>query len=138
MIISKFKKLIRKHPRHPALADLLKHDDEEFIRNAYHVILGREADYQGFNHYLSKIRNGEYNKIEILGRLRYSKEGKEKDRIIKGLFLHFLITSFYRIPMKGQALKLLKRIILFPKITKHVQNPEAIADAWFSQHSSNL
>ena len=138
MITLRFKKLILKHPRNRVLADLLKRDDEEFIRNAYNVILRREADYQGFNHYLSKLRSGQLNKMEILGRLRYSKEGREKDKIIKGLFMHLLIRSFYRIPMRGDTLKFLKRILLFRKVEKHVQNSEGAARVGFWQHSINL
>ena len=50
-----------------AIDSLLTFHDAEFIRHAYHRILGRNPDPNGFSHYLKLLRAGE-SKIEIIGR----------------------------------------------------------------------
>jgi len=53
--------------------------DEEFIEQAFLLILGRRADEEALEHYLNKLRDGE-DKRAILARLRYSPEGQQKNR----------------------------------------------------------
>lgn len=78
------------------VSDFLKYNDEEFIKNAYEKILLRKPDKDGYLYYLTALRNGRLNKIEILGRLRYSREGKQACVKIKGLPYKFIIKSIFK------------------------------------------
>jgi O-antigen chain-terminating methyltransferase len=86
----KFKPHISKY-QEPLItaADLLKYDDEEFIKIAYRTILKREPDPGGYNNYLSLLRQGSLSKTQILGKLRYSPEGRQIGVKIKGLPFRF-------------------------------------------------
>jgi hypothetical protein len=63
----------------PAIAatldELLARDAQAFIHCAYQTLLGRDPDAEGFNYYLERLRTG-IPKIQILGQLRRSEEGK--------------------------------------------------------------
>ncbi len=72
------------------IGEFLQYDDKEFIVNAYRGILRRPADPSGLDHYLSALRKG-LSKIEILARLRFSKEGRKIGVGISGLFWFFLL-----------------------------------------------
>ena len=137
-IAIKFKKFIPKYHEHFSIKDFIKYHDEEFIKQAYRGILNREPDPQGFNNYLSLLRNGQRNKIEILGGLRYSKEGKEKHVIIKGLYFRYLLNISYRIPILGYILKLSISILRFPEILKNIQEFEAFTNARFTNTNARL
>jgi O-antigen biosynthesis protein len=63
-----------------SLADLLSHQDEQFIFSAYRTLLGRVPDPDGLSYYLTRLRAG-IDKHEIVAQLRLSKEGKH--RVIK-------------------------------------------------------
>lgn len=64
--------------------ELLKFDDETFLRLAYNAVLGREVDKSGLNTYLRRLRRG-YDKVKILNELRASEEGKRQGFEIEGL-----------------------------------------------------
>lgn len=55
---------------------LLAPHDEEFIRAAYQAVLGRAPDPEGHAYYLGRLREGTH-KLEILGQLRRSPEGRK-------------------------------------------------------------
>jgi SAM-dependent methyltransferase len=98
------------------LDDFLQYHDIEFVRNAYLGILGREPDPGSYAIYLENLRQGKMTKIEILGRLRYALEGRNKAAPIKGLFLRFCAHTLYRIPVLGYLAQLMSAVILFPKV----------------------
>lgn len=72
------------------LKDLLAYKDREFVVAAYRVTLGRSPDSTGLGFYLKLLRQGR-SKVEILGRLAYSKEGKKHGVHIAGLKSRFAI-----------------------------------------------
>ena len=109
--------------------DLLKLHGEDFLNQAYISILHRTPDFQGKSAYLDKLQNGELAKIEILGRLRYSKEGRLKNVHIKNLLLPFLIKTLFRIPLFGTGLRIIAAILNFPIILKNIQRIENTAIA---------
>ena len=137
-IAIKFEKYIPKYHEQFSIKDFIKYNDGEFIKQAYRGILNREPDFQGFNNYLSLLRNGQRNKIEILGALRYSKEGKEKHAIIKRLYFRYLINISYRIPILGYILKLSISILRFPEILKNIQEFEAFTNARLADNRKNI
>jgi SAM-dependent methyltransferase len=96
-IALKFKTRIPKYQQQQiTVADLLKYDDETFIKNAYKAILKREPDSVGYNHFLSLLRTGSLSKTEILGRLRYSPEGTQTRVEIKGLPFKYFTSSILK------------------------------------------
>ena len=137
-VANKFEKYIPKYKEYFLLEDFLKYHDIEFIKFAYRGLLNREPDPKGFNDYLSLLRKGQRNKIEILGALRFSKEGRERNIAIKGLYLRYLINIFYRIPIFGYFMKLLISILRFPLILRHFQEFESFTNARYSDTDARL
>jgi hypothetical protein len=64
---------------------LTRYGDLEFVTKVYRGVLGREPDRMGLAHYLLELRSGLSDKIEILGDIRFSPEGKAKGVTVKGL-----------------------------------------------------
>jgi GT2 family glycosyltransferase len=87
------------------LEDLLSCHDERFIRNAYHVLLGRAPDPEGMQYYLARIRIG-ISKVEILAQLLLSKEGKSRLVTIAGLNEAISRHKLLRLPLLGRLLRL--------------------------------
>lgn len=88
------------------LAQLMARQDSNFIETAYNTILLRASDPKGMQHYLSMLRQGE-SKVEILGRLRFSPEGRRQKVRIPKLGRSFLFQRIYRIPLLGGLLQAL-------------------------------
>jgi 2-polyprenyl-3-methyl-5-hydroxy-6-metoxy-1,4-benzoquinol methylase len=109
-----------------SIVDLTKYHDEQFIKNAYRSILHREPDHEGAHDYLTKLRYGHLNKIEILGRLRYSKEGRSKHIRIQGLLLRTVVDSSFRIPVVRYITQFLYLLVRCPKIFEYVRMFEAL------------
>lgn len=110
-------------------AQLMQFHGQEFINKAYISILKREPDYQGKALYLDKLHNGELTKIEILGRLRYSKEGRIKQVKINNFLLPFLVKTAFKIPVLGRGLRIISAIINLPVILQNIQRIENTAIA---------
>lgn len=104
----------------------MKHHDKEFIARAYKGILVRSPDPGAFEHFLERLRDGSLTKIEILGRMRYSPEGREKAVGINGLLIKFVVQTSYRIPVLGRLFRILTGIFLFPEIFRAVQRNESL------------
>ncbi|WP_321311673.1 DUF4214 domain-containing protein [Halarcobacter sp.] len=106
------------HKNTYTLGELLYFTDVDFIKNCYRAILHREADENGLNYYLNKLRTGKLHKIDIIGRIYLSKESRLKNIKIVGLWPKFILRSFYKIPIIGYISELLITIIRLPKIVK--------------------
>ena len=66
------------------LSELLQGDDEQFVRHAYHAILGRGADPGGLETYMSLLSSGK-SRVEVLNELLRSSEGIAHGAHIAGL-----------------------------------------------------
>jgi len=126
---AKFKRWVLKRHESVDLNDLLSYRDEDFIRNAYQVLLKREPDEVGFEDLLSKLRNGQCNKIEILSGISQSKEGRQINVKIRWLRIRFLANRSYKIPAAGYFIRLLTAIINLPKITRNFFEYQVFTDA---------
>ncbi len=111
------------------LDTFLAYHDEEFITNAYRGILKRHPDPVGRDHYLGALRSGSLSKIEILGRLRLSPEGRSKGVRIQGLFLPFAVQTCYHLPVVGYGARLLVGLVRLPTIIANWQRFEAFFHA---------
>lgn len=67
-----------------SLSSLLGCHGDDFIHNAYQILLGREADSEGFSYYSNRLRSG-YGKPQILGQIFASKEVRDRENILPGL-----------------------------------------------------
>lgn len=96
-IALKFKPHIPKYQlQQLTLDNLLKYEDEEFITNAYKAILRRNPDNDGFNNFLALLQSRTLSKTQILGKLRYSPEGRHAGVKIKGLAFKFIASTILR------------------------------------------
>jgi SAM-dependent methyltransferase len=107
------------------LSDFLNFHDEAFIRNAYRAILHREPDVGGLAHYLTALRSGRYTKAEILGRLRYSSEGRSYAVRVRGLFVPFAFQMAYHLPVLGYVFAWANFILRLPSIVRNWSRFEA-------------
>ena len=110
------------------------------MNNAYLGILRREPDPQGYEFYLHKLRTGEMSKVDILGRLRFSPEGRAKSVRIKGLSHNFLLRNVFKIPIIGYFSRLFVGILNLPTIIKNFETFETFAQSRFIEfqnHDSN-
>jgi O-antigen chain-terminating methyltransferase len=82
-------------------------------------ILHREPDESGYKHYLHQLYTGQMSKIEILGILRYSKEGKVLAVPVKGLRKAFIFHISSRVPLLGGVIALAKSIVRLPTIVRN-------------------
>ena len=78
------------------LSELLVFSDADFIDVAYHAVLRRPPDDEGFNHYLRLLRAGANSKLEILGILRSSEEGTAAAIQIDGLDRPYALLKWRR------------------------------------------
>jgi O-antigen chain-terminating methyltransferase len=120
------------------LSDFLKYHDTEFIQYAYSTILRRQPDKEGFEYYLTHLRNGTLNKIEMLGRLRYSPEGKSNNVKIKGLIIPFVFNVISKIPVVGYPVRLSTALIRLPNTLKNLQGFESFTHTQFRQHDARI
>jgi len=102
---------------HFHMNEFLEYEDREFIIRAYDGILWRRPDSDGFGYFLAHLRSGMMTKAEILGRLRFSPEGRERKVTVAGLFWNFLCQSAFRIPVLGPVARVVIDLINLPKQT---------------------
>ncbi|MGB4874207.1 MAG: DUF4214 domain-containing protein [Candidatus Competibacter sp.] len=86
------------------LSELLQFDDEHFVCNAFLALLRRQPDSHALQYYLHHLRQGLFTKIDILGRLRYSREGRSIRIKVKGLLIPFLLHSTFTVPLVGHLI----------------------------------
>lgn len=109
---------------HYHVNDLLKYHDREFIWNAYRAILKRAPDERGLADFLSLLRSGSRNKIDILASLQASPEGKRAGVTVDGLSIPALIRKFYRVPVIGYLAELLITIARLPLLVRSQRQTE--------------
>jgi O-antigen chain-terminating methyltransferase len=109
-----------------ALGEFLVYHDEDFVRNAYRGLLGREPDAEGARRFLDMLRTGNFAKVEILGRIRFSPEGRAAGVRVTGLPVAFAIRTLRRIPILGHALGFVQYTVRLPNIGRNYERLEAI------------
>ncbi len=134
----RFKKFIPEQKEYLLLEDFLKYDDEAFITHAYAHILKRTPDDEGFNLYVSRLTTHTFNKIQILGALRYSNEGRGKGVVVKGLFPRYLVNTIYRVPVLGYMVRLVTAVVQLPRIVRNVEQYGAYTARMVKQFDENI
>ncbi|MBF0680376.1 MAG: methyltransferase domain-containing protein [Devosia sp.] len=87
-------------------------DDEDFLRNAYRVILGREIDGVGLGTRLPALRNGQTTVVRILFSLTRSAEGRARGIKIRGLLPAAVIDRASTLPVIGRIVEPFQRLIV--------------------------
>ena len=118
--------------------DFLQYNDKEFVINAYRGVLGRPADAGGNSYFLEGLHSGKMAKAEILGRLRYSPEGRARNVKVRGLLLSFCIQSSFRIPVLGYFCRLIISVFNLPAIVRNLQIIEASSAAQLQRQGNGL
>ncbi|MGC1818502.1 MAG: DUF4214 domain-containing protein [Casimicrobiaceae bacterium] len=108
-----------------AIEDFLEYHDEEFLRHAYRSILRRDPDGSGFASFLDRLRSGRLSRIEVLGRMRYSQEGRAAAVPVAGLALRFAVTSMERIPILGRVIAILHGAFRLPEVVGSLERLES-------------
>ena len=106
------------------LKSFLGLENEAFVKKVYNALLLREADKKGLNHYVSQLKSKKLSKIEVLGHIRYSKEGRKNNVKVLGLLPRFLILKVDKIPIVGYIVNLLIALFNLPKILKALVNKD--------------
>jgi hypothetical protein len=96
-------------------ADYLAMPLDAFIICAYRGALGRDPDQSGSEHYQRMLLRGRLTRMEVMGRLALSGEGRRSGLSIPGVFPAFVLATAYRIPLAGPAVALLARALRLPE-----------------------
>jgi hypothetical protein len=96
------------------VADFLALPLDEFIGEAYRQLLGREPDASGAANFQRAMLRGRLTRIEVLGWVWLSSEGRRRGNGVPGLGLAFAIATFYRLPLAGPVAALAARALRFP------------------------
>lgn len=80
--MSRDQTILEKKSQNRHLHWLLSLHDTEFIRQSYIYILGRDADADGLEYNVSRLRVG-FSKLTVLGDMRRSPEGRQVSRDLK-------------------------------------------------------
>jgi len=109
------------------LSELLRFDDLEFIEVAYRALLRREPDLTGREGYLNALRGGSTSKVEILGSMRFSEEGRKCGVHVDGLLLPYKLHQWRHRPLVGPVLGFLMAVARLPRLALRLQSMEARA-----------
>jgi len=101
----KLKRFIPRTLEGLSLEDLCGYNDDSFIIAAYRLILSRNPEDLRLDHYRTLLRNNRISKVEIIGRLRYSREGRRGQVRVKGLLLRFACAILLRTPIVGRLFR---------------------------------
>ena len=82
---------------------------EAFVQTAYRALLRREPDAGGLEYYCGRLRQG-ITKIQILGEIRYSEEGRAAGVQVAGLVLPYALRKAANLPILGVIVHVLLAI----------------------------
>jgi hypothetical protein len=120
-----------------SIPELARFAGPAFVDNAYRTILGREPDAEGFAQQMAALGAGT-NKIEILGDLRYSAEGRQRGVAIAGLRPRYLVAKLGRVPVVGAIVQWIVAALSLPHLLRHQRATEASLAVNFGEVRSAL
>jgi hypothetical protein len=99
-------------PRH--VRDYLALSSEALLDVAYRRLLNRQPDPSGMENYRRLLRTGRRTKVEVLGLIRFSGEGRSHAVPVRGLGAAFASALIYRIPIVGFVAALAATVLRLP------------------------
>ena len=86
------------------VSDFLNYFDAEFVEVAYLCLLKRKVDGSGLTSTLHGLRFDKYSRVFILGRLRYSDEGRRNGVEVRGLRARYFLARARKVPFFGSLI----------------------------------
>jgi O-antigen chain-terminating methyltransferase len=111
--------------RTASLAELLLNDGESFVVAAHLTALGRPPREAELSTQRSALEQGELSKVELLGRLRYCREGRARGQTIRGLLLPYVTARLCRVPLLGYLLTLAIAVLGLPRTLRQQRITQA-------------
>lgn len=87
------------------LGELLAYSDLSFVSTVFQVVLRRKPSDGELTRYLERLRNEGISKIEIVGEIRWSREGVARGVHIDGLLVPYTLRKWERRPFVGPLLR---------------------------------
>ena len=99
-------------PRH--VRDFLAMSTEQLIDVSYRYLLRRPPDASGVENFRHALRTGRRTKVEVLGLIRYSGEGRGHAVPVQGLAPAFALSIIYRVPIIGLVAAAIAALLRLP------------------------
>jgi hypothetical protein len=115
-----------------SIAELAHHAGPTFVDQAYRAILKRGPDPAGFERQMAALAAGT-NKVELLGDLRYSEEGRRVGTEIPGLAPRYFVARLGRVPVLGVFWRWLVALASLPHLLRHQRATEASLAVQFGE-----
>ncbi|MDI9273457.1 methyltransferase domain-containing protein [Stenotrophomonas sp. PFBMAA-4] len=100
------------------LQELLQYEDMDFVDNAYRAMLGRPVDQDALAMYTQRLRDGSITKLEVLGALRWSREGEQRGTRIHRLRLLWTLQRWKRKRLVGPVIEWAHAAIRLPRAAR--------------------
>jgi hypothetical protein len=107
-----------------SIAELCQSHSAAFIRQAYGVLLRRDPDKASFDRHMKMLASG-HSKVEILGNLRWSAEGRDNAVRVPGLLSRYVLAKLTRVPVLGYLLEWLATLAGLPRLIRHQRASDA-------------
>jgi SAM-dependent methyltransferase len=120
-----------------SIADLARFGGTAFVDHAYRAILKRPPDPAGLERQMALLGSGA-SKIEVIGDLRYSAEGRVCATPIAGLLPRYLLAKLGRVPLLGAVVQWLIALLSLPHLLRHQRATEASLAVRFEQTAAAL
>ncbi|HVT31742.1 MAG TPA: methyltransferase domain-containing protein [Rhodanobacteraceae bacterium] len=117
---------------HVTIAELARHAGPTFVDQAFRAILKRGPDPAGLERQMAALASGA-NKIELLGDLRYSAEGRRAGTPIPGLAPRYFVAKLGRVPLLGALVRWIVALASLPHILRHQRATEASLAVQFGE-----
>jgi SAM-dependent methyltransferase len=118
---------VTEHGRIRHIKDLLQYHDREFVSAAYQFILQRYPDGAGSEHFLDRLRKGDLDRVEFIGRLRFSPEGRSRGVAVKGLLPRLIVVLPGKIPVLGYLIRWITAWAKLPCLVRRMEQMETRA-----------
>jgi SAM-dependent methyltransferase len=120
-----------------SIADLGRFGGTAFVDRAYRAILKRPPDPAGLERQMALLGSGA-SKIEVIGDLRYSAEGRACATPIAGLLPRYLLAKLGRTPLLGAVVQWLIALASLPHMLRHQRATEASLAVRFDETAAAL
>lgn len=102
--------------------------DAAFVKAAYRVVLGREADPSGLDQYVRHLRSGTLDKVDILALLRDSEEGQRRAVEIPGLRWRYAVRRLGRQRGIGWVFRWVMALVRLPSLVRVTLTHQAVVE----------
>lgn len=119
------------------IAELASLSGPTFVDQAFRRILKREPDPVGFERQMAALAAGA-NKIEVLGDLRFSAEGRRTGVDVPGLAPRYFLGKLGRMPILGAFVRWLIALASLAHILRHQRATEASLAVQFGETRAAL